>query len=288
MAGGDGTVSAGGGGRAGNRPAAAGDPGRHVQPFRRRPGASGPPRTPLAALRAGEAVLVDVGIARARSFINTSSTGVYVDLVHARQELEGRSGRRPAELVALVKVLRRSRPHELILDGTRRRLWLYFAGNCRYEPPGWPPPTARDLCDGCLDIRMVEARPAGQVAPGRRGADRHAGPLPRLPLRGGPDRSMSVRWTASRSGCPSTARWPPPNQALSRASTGRGWSSIELPPDDAPSGTSCRLACWRARGRARRRRCAGPRQRPPRPRRQQGPRRTHSRRPVPPPGRSGR
>ena len=48
----------------------------------------------LAALRAGEAVLVDVGVAGRRSFINTSSTGVYVDLVHARKQLESALGRR--------------------------------------------------------------------------------------------------------------------------------------------------------------------------------------------------
>ena len=51
-------------------------------------------RDAVAALRAGEAVLVDVGIAAGRPFVNTSSTGVYVDLVHARQELEGLLGRR--------------------------------------------------------------------------------------------------------------------------------------------------------------------------------------------------
>ena len=53
-----------------------------------------------------------------RPFVNTSSTGVYVDLVHARQELEGLLGRRGlgrrlAEVVGLIQVLRRSRPHEL-------------------------------------------------------------------------------------------------------------------------------------------------------------------------------
>jgi len=113
----------------------------------------------LAALRAGEAVMVDVGVAGARSFINTSSTGVYVDLVHARQELEEVLGRRAAVLIALVQVLRRARPHELILDGRHRRLWLYFAGNCGYEPPGTAPAYRPDLSDGYLDIRVVDADP---------------------------------------------------------------------------------------------------------------------------------
>jgi len=77
-----------------------------------------------------------------------SSTGAYVDLVHARQELEEVLGRRAAVLIALVQVLRRARPHELILDGRPRRLWLYFAGNCGYEPPGTAPAYRPDLSDG--------------------------------------------------------------------------------------------------------------------------------------------
>jgi undecaprenyl-diphosphatase len=113
----------------------------------------------LAALRAGQAVMVDVGVAGHRSFINTSSTGVYVDLVRARQQLEDAMGRRLAVIIALVRVLRRARPHELIMDGHHRRLWLYFAGNCRYEPPGMAPAYRPDLSDGYLDIRVVEAGP---------------------------------------------------------------------------------------------------------------------------------
>ena len=113
----------------------------------------------LAALRAGEAVMVDVGVAGRRTFINTSSTGVYVDLVRAREQLENALGRRLAVVVALVRVLRRGRPHELILNGQHRRLWLYFAGNCRYEPTGTAPAYRPDLSDGYLDIRVIEAGP---------------------------------------------------------------------------------------------------------------------------------
>jgi undecaprenyl-diphosphatase len=111
----------------------------------------------LAALRAGQAVLVDVGLAGRRSFVNTSSTGAYVDLVRAREALEGTLGRRLAVIIALAAVLRRSRPHELILDGHHRRLWLYFAGNCGYEPQGTAPAYRPDMSDGYLDIRIVEA-----------------------------------------------------------------------------------------------------------------------------------
>jgi undecaprenyl-diphosphatase len=109
-------------------------------------------RRALAALRDGEAVQ-----AGSRPFVNTSSTGLYVDLVNARRQFEGVLGKRLAEVVALIGVLRRGRPHELILDGKRRRLWLYFAGNCRYVPQGMAPAYRPDLADGWLDIRIVEA-----------------------------------------------------------------------------------------------------------------------------------
>jgi diacylglycerol kinase family enzyme len=62
-------------------------------------------------------------------------------------------------VVALVRVLRRGRPHELILNGQHRRLWLYFAGNCRYEPVGTAPAYRPNLSDGYLDIRVIEAGP---------------------------------------------------------------------------------------------------------------------------------
>jgi undecaprenyl-diphosphatase len=114
-------------------------------------------RDALAALRDGEAVQVDLGLVGDRPFVNTSSTGVYVDLVNARRQLEGVLGKRLAEAVAFIGVLRRGRPHELVLDGRRRRLWLYFAGNCRYVPQGMAPAYRPDLADGCLDIRVVEA-----------------------------------------------------------------------------------------------------------------------------------
>jgi undecaprenyl-diphosphatase len=111
----------------------------------------------VAALRAGEAVLVDVGMAGRRSFVNTSSTGVYVDLVHAREQLEGTLGRRLAVIVALIHVLRHARPHQLAVDGQARRLWLFFAGNCRYEPHGMAPAYRPDMSDGYLDVRLVDA-----------------------------------------------------------------------------------------------------------------------------------
>jgi diacylglycerol kinase family enzyme/membrane-associated phospholipid phosphatase len=108
------------------------------------------------AVRAGDSVLVDVAQAGQQSFLNTASTGVYVDLVRAREELEERLGKWPAVVVALVRVLRGSRPQDLVVNGRRRRIWLLFVGNCRYEPAGAAPSYRPDLGDGQLDIRMID------------------------------------------------------------------------------------------------------------------------------------
>jgi undecaprenyl-diphosphatase len=110
----------------------------------------------LAALRDGDSVLVDVATADGAAFLNTASAGAYVDLVKAREKLEPAIGKWPAMLVALAGVLRTGRPVELIVNGRRRRVWLLFAGNCRYEPSGAAPAYRPDLADGTLDIRMVD------------------------------------------------------------------------------------------------------------------------------------
>ena len=65
-------------------------------------------------------------------------------------------GKWPAVVVALVRVLRGSRPQDLVVNGRRRRTWLLFAGNCRYEPAGAAPSYRPDLGDGQLDIRMID------------------------------------------------------------------------------------------------------------------------------------
>ena len=62
------------------------------------------------AVRDGEAVQVDLGLAGARPFVNTSSTGVYVDLVNASRQLEAVLGKRLAEVVVHGK-----HPHALVV-----------------------------------------------------------------------------------------------------------------------------------------------------------------------------
>jgi diacylglycerol kinase family enzyme/membrane-associated phospholipid phosphatase len=112
----------------------------------------------LNALRDGDGVAVDIGTAGQRPFVNTSSMGVYADLVRVRERLEGKIGKWPALTMALIQVLRASRPQEVFVNGRRRRLWLLFAGNCCYAPQGFAPSYRPDLADGLLDVRLVDAK----------------------------------------------------------------------------------------------------------------------------------
>jgi undecaprenyl-diphosphatase len=112
------------------------------------------------AVRDGRAVSVDRAVIDGNTFVNTASIGSYVDLVDARERLENRIGKWPAVVVALVRVLRGAHPIELELDGERRKVWMVFIGNCRYQPSGFAPSWRENLDDGELDIRIVDgARP---------------------------------------------------------------------------------------------------------------------------------
>jgi undecaprenyl-diphosphatase len=107
-------------------------------------------------LRDGTAVAVDVASIDGHAFLNTASFGGYVDLVDAREQLEAVIGKWPAVVVALGRVLRRSEPLRVEIDGRRRLLWMVFIGNCCYKPSGFAPSWRERLDDGQLDIRLVE------------------------------------------------------------------------------------------------------------------------------------
>jgi len=109
----------------------------------------------IGALRAGSAVRVDVGRVDDDVFLNTFSVGLYADLARFRQRWERRLGKWPAMLLGLVHVLRRSRPHDVVVNGRQDRLWLLFAGNGRYRPTGFAPTYRPSLADGRLDVRVV-------------------------------------------------------------------------------------------------------------------------------------
>lgn len=108
------------------------------------------------AVSEGQAVAVDRAVIDGHGFVNTASIGAYVELVDAREKLEDKIGKWPAVVVSLWTVLRRNHPVEMEIDGERRRVWMIFIGNCRYDPPGFAPSWRRCLADGELDIRIVD------------------------------------------------------------------------------------------------------------------------------------
>jgi undecaprenyl-diphosphatase len=118
----------------------------------------------LHALRSGDAVQVDTGLVNDDVFMNTFSVGAYVDLVRARARHEARLGKWPATMLGAASVLRRGTPASVRIDGQLRKVWLLFAGNCRYEPAGLAPSYRPRLADGDLDIRIVDGdRPLARL-----------------------------------------------------------------------------------------------------------------------------
>lgn len=114
------------------------------------------------ALEAGRAGTVDLGRVTGDGscayFLNTFSIGVYPELVRAREARETALGKWPALAVGLLRVLADGTPVDVTLDGRPRRLWLLFAGNGRYDPPGFAPTYRPTLDDGLLDLRLVDAK----------------------------------------------------------------------------------------------------------------------------------
>src|SRR3954464_13977091 len=96
-------------------------------------------------------------------FLNTFSIGVYPELVRRREKRERWLGKWVALGVALVEVLRTAEPQHVEVDGEGRKVWLLFAGNGRYHPPGFAPSWRERLDDDCVDVRIVGAeRPFGR------------------------------------------------------------------------------------------------------------------------------
>ncbi|WP_395292650.1 bifunctional phosphatase PAP2/diacylglycerol kinase family protein [Kitasatospora hibisci] len=118
------------------------------------------PADTAAAVVAGSACGVDLGLAvddtSRRLFLNTFSLGVYPELVRVRESLEGRLGKWPALAVAVGRSLASAEPVTVRAGGRDRRLWLLFAGNGAYDPPGFAPTRRTGLADGLLDVRVVD------------------------------------------------------------------------------------------------------------------------------------
>jgi undecaprenyl-diphosphatase len=111
----------------------------------------------LDAVAGGETVGVDVATVDGRVFLNSAGFGAYPDMLVHRERLRPLLGRWPSQVAALIVTLVHAQPLELTLNGTRRRVWLGFVGNCRYEPAGVAPSWRPRLDDGRFDVRLALA-----------------------------------------------------------------------------------------------------------------------------------
>jgi diacylglycerol kinase family enzyme len=122
-------------------------------------GLDGPDDT-IAAIRAGTAIRMDVGVVTPdgeseRTFVNTLSFGGYTQVVDARERLQPRIGKWAALVVALARELPRLDPLHLEIDGRSETVWLGWIGNGAYAPTGFAPSWREELHDGLLDVRLV-------------------------------------------------------------------------------------------------------------------------------------
>jgi len=111
----------------------------------------------VAAIQKGRIVAMDMGLLDGKPFLNTASFGSYPEMVEIRERLQTKIGKWPAMCVAVVRVLRRSGPVSVAINGRPRKLWMIFVGNCRYFPMGFAPNFRERLDDGQLDVRLIAA-----------------------------------------------------------------------------------------------------------------------------------
>jgi undecaprenyl-diphosphatase len=129
------------------------------------------------ALQRGEGVRADVAELRFAggppiTVLNTASVGLYPDFVAERERREARWGKWLAAVIAAARVLRRSAPVTVVVEGRRARVWTLYVG-VGPNDPGIPAPMQRRRLDGgVLDVRVLHAgsrlRAAGALAFGRR------------------------------------------------------------------------------------------------------------------------
>jgi diacylglycerol kinase family enzyme/membrane-associated phospholipid phosphatase len=109
-------------------------------------------------------VAMDIAEIDGHPFVNAAAVGGYPELVRRREQLESRIGKWPAAIVSLVRLLWSHDPLEVTIDGRKRRIWMMFIGNCRFDAQGLAPTRRVRLDDGMLDVRLVHAdRPWARI-----------------------------------------------------------------------------------------------------------------------------
>ena len=131
----------------------------------------------IDALQRGEGVRADVGELAFGdeapiTVLNTASVGIYPDFVVEREQREDRLGKWLAAIVAAARVLRRSRPVTIVMNGRRAEVWTLFVGVGVNDPGIVAPLQRRRLDGGVLDVRVLHmdsrVRAAASLAFGRR------------------------------------------------------------------------------------------------------------------------
>ncbi len=129
--------------------------------------------TAIDALQTGTGRAVDIAELRFATgdpvvVLNTLSVGIYPSFVEEREKYEKRIGKPLAALVAAIRVVRRTSPLRVEIEGGRRTIWSVFVGVGRYYPVTAAPIERRRLDDGVLDVRVLFAggkpRTRGTVA----------------------------------------------------------------------------------------------------------------------------
>ncbi|GAB23894.1 hypothetical protein GOPIP_059_00830 [Gordonia polyisoprenivorans NBRC 16320 = JCM 10675] len=112
----------------------------------------------IAALREGQVTRVDAAwLGSDRVVLNTASIGSYPHFVRARERHEGRTGKALASTLAILHVLRHSRPQRIRVDGEDLDVTLFLLGNSMYGSSGFAPARRERLDDGLLDVRFLVA-----------------------------------------------------------------------------------------------------------------------------------
>lgn len=89
--------------------------------------------------------------------LNTVSLGVYPQLVDARSRASKRFGKAFGALVAVPRVLKKSAPFTVVIDGRALHVWAVFIGVNDYGTREQGPLWRGRLDDGALDVRILHA-----------------------------------------------------------------------------------------------------------------------------------
>lgn len=156
IAGGDGTVAAAAGvALSASKPLAV-FPAGTFNHFAKQIGCATTDQT-VAALRAGTLEMVDVVTLNGdTTLLNTASIGAYPRFVETRERYEGKIGKNLAAVVAAWRVLKDEHAVEIRYDNRTLKTSLFFLGNSLYRPTGFAPVDRSAICDGLMDVRILE------------------------------------------------------------------------------------------------------------------------------------